>query len=76
MCLPAGCIGAAGVLDLNGNADGVGNLNTTAGGLVVNDSNNNATFTIGYNNGTGTAAGLIENNNNSGATAGTLALTK
>ena len=69
-------VGAAGQLDLNGNNDGVGNLIGTAGGLIFNNSNTNATFTIGNNNGTGGTFAAVLADKNGGSTTGTLALTK
>lgn len=69
-------VNGTGVLDLNGQNIGVGNLTGTSNAKIWNNGVSNAvTFTIGNgNNGGGTYAGLIADNN--GASAGTVALTK
>src|SRR5205814_1615201 len=65
----------AGVLNLNGNSIGVGNLTGYGGNIWNNGPSNNVTFTIGNGNGTGgNYAGLIADNN--GAGTGKLALVK
>jgi fibronectin-binding autotransporter adhesin len=71
-----GALQVDGVLNLNGNSVGVGNLSGGSTGKIWNNGPSNAvTFTIGNgNNGGGTYAGVIANNN--GAGSGTVALTK
>jgi fibronectin-binding autotransporter adhesin len=64
-----------GVLNLNGQNVGVGNLTGSGGNIWNNGPSGQVTFTIGNgNNGGGTYAGVIANNN--GAGIGTVALTK
>jgi fibronectin-binding autotransporter adhesin len=71
-----GALQVDGVLNLNGNSVGVGNLSGGSTGKIWNNGPSNAvTFTIGNgNNGGGNYAGVIADNN--GAGPRTLALTK